>query len=142
MKKIIGYSIALLILTNTNTTYSGDTNIDRPIPNINFEPSTQPYKPLFNELIAKGLRGSHLVNQNYKIEVGDILSIHFWGAYKSQHYVIVSANGEIYIPELGELMVVSFSLFQLDEYLKKETFKWFKDNVKSGASLMSGNSLY
>ena len=56
--------------------------------------------------------------------------------------MIVSTDGEIYIPELGELMVVSFSLFQLDEYLKKETFKWFKDNVKSGASLMSGNSPY
>ena len=142
MKKIIYCSIVFLMLNGINNTYAWDNNTAKELPTTNFNPSIKTQEPLFNELIAKGLKGSHLVNQNYKIAVGDILSIHFWGAYKTQYYVIVSTDGEIYIPELGELMVVSFSLSQLEERLKKETLKWFKDNVKSGASLMSGNSPY
>lgn len=70
----------------------------------------------------------------YILGPGDGLTINLWGEYDSFEQQIVSAEGKISLPTIGELKISGLSLVQAEALLKRSVEKYYR-NVNSGLSL-------
>ena len=64
---------------------------------------------------------------DYIIGPGDQLQIRIWGQVEANLRVIVDRSGQIYIPQVGQISVAGLHYSDLEEHLKREVSKIFKN---------------
>lgn len=74
------------------------------------------------------------VPSDYVIGPGDELQVKIWGQVQANLRVIVDRSGQIYIPQVGEVSVAGLHYGDLEQHLKGEVSKIFK-NFNLTASL-------
>ncbi|HEY1660287.1 MAG TPA: SLBB domain-containing protein [Candidatus Sulfotelmatobacter sp.] len=67
------------------------------------------------------------VPNDYIIGPGDQLQIAIWGQIDANLRVVVDRSGQIYIPHVGEISVAGIHYGDLEEHLKQEVAKIFKN---------------
>jgi protein involved in polysaccharide export with SLBB domain len=72
---------------------------------------------------------------SYRIGSGDLLAVHWWGEYNATTVTVVSAEGEIYVPVLGELTVAGLTVTAVEAALQASTTHYYK-HTKSGISVL------
>src|SRR5579864_3473241 len=90
------------------------------------------------------------VPSDYVIGPGDGLQIRVWGQLAGDLRVTVDRAGQIYIPQVGEISVAGVHYGQLEEHLKSEVSKVFKNfnltvtvsRLRSVQVLVVGNARY
>jgi protein involved in polysaccharide export with SLBB domain len=68
-----------------------------------------------------------LVPADYIIGPGDELQIKIWGQVQGDLRAIVDRSGQIYIPQVGQVSVAGIHYSELEEHLKSEIAKVFKN---------------
>ena len=76
-------------------------------------------------------------NPNYRINIGDNISIMFWGAYNQELKVVVDNQGNIFIPQVGIIPVIGLEASKLNEVIQKAVKKVFKNNVNVYANVLN-----
>ena len=64
---------------------------------------------------------------DYIIGPGDELQVKIWGQVEADLRVIVDRSGQIYIPQVGEISVAGVHYSDLEEHLKRDISKVFKN---------------
>jgi len=90
------------------------------------------------------------VPSDYVIGPGDGLQIRVWGQLAGDLRVTVDRAGQIYIPQVGQISVVGIHYGELEEHLKSEISKVFKNftltvnvgRIRSIQVLVVGNARY
>jgi protein involved in polysaccharide export with SLBB domain len=67
------------------------------------------------------------VPSDYVIGPGDELQIKIWGQVEASLRVIVDRSGQIYVPQVGEISVAGIHYGDLEQHLKSEVSKVFKN---------------
>ncbi len=67
------------------------------------------------------------VPSDYMIGPGDELQIKIWGQVQASLRVIVDRSGQIYIPQVGQIAVAGIHYGDLEEHLRNEISKSFKN---------------
>src|SRR5246127_587026 len=67
------------------------------------------------------------VPSDYVLGPGDELQIKIWGQVQANLRVFVDRSGQIYIPQVGEVSVAGIHYGELEQYLKSEVSKIFKN---------------
>ena len=87
---------------------------------------------------------------DYIIGPGDELQVRIWGQVQANLRVIVDRSGQIYIPQVGQVSVVGVHYGDLEQHLKNEISKIFKNfnvtanvgRLRSIQVLVVGNARY
>ena len=90
------------------------------------------------------------VPSDYVIGPGDELQIRIWGQVEANLRVIVDRSGQIYIPQVGQVSVAGLHYGNLEESLKREISKIFKNfqltanigRLRSVQVIVVGNARY
>jgi polysaccharide export outer membrane protein len=90
------------------------------------------------------------VPSDYIIGPGDGLQVRIWGQIAADLRVTVDRSGQIYIPQVGQISVAGVHYGELEEHLKSEISKVFKnfnltvnvDRLRSIQVLVVGNARY
>jgi protein involved in polysaccharide export with SLBB domain len=90
------------------------------------------------------------VPSDYVLGPGDELQIRIWGQVQANLRVFVDRSGQIYIPQVGEVSVAGIHYGDLEEHLKSEISKIFKNfnvtahigRLRSIQVLVVGNARY
>lgn len=90
------------------------------------------------------------VPSDYVIGPGDQLQIRIWGQLEANLRVTVDRAGQIYIPRVGQVSVVGVHYGELEQYLKNEVSKIFRNfnltanvgRLRSIQVLVLGNARY
>ena len=67
------------------------------------------------------------VSDDYIIGAGDELRIRIWGQVEADLRTTVDRSGQIYIPQVGQVSVAGIHYGQLEQYLRQEISKVFKN---------------
>ncbi len=67
------------------------------------------------------------VPSDYIIGPGDELQIRIWGQVQANLRVVVDRSGQIYIPQVGQISVAGIHYGDLEQHLKSEISKIFKN---------------
>jgi protein involved in polysaccharide export with SLBB domain len=67
------------------------------------------------------------VPSDYVIGPGDELQIKIWGQVEASLRVVVDRSGQIYVPQVGEISVAGIHYGDLEQHLKSEISKVFKN---------------
>ncbi len=67
------------------------------------------------------------VPSDYIIGPGDELQIKIWGQVEASLRVIVDRSGQVYVPQVGQISVAGLHYGDLEEHLKREISKIFKN---------------
>lgn len=90
------------------------------------------------------------VPADYIIGPGDELQVRVWGQVQAELRVIVDRSGQIYVPLVGQVSVAGVRYGELEQHLKSEISKIFKNfnvsanlgRLRSIQVLVVGNALY
>ncbi|HXO32484.1 MAG TPA: SLBB domain-containing protein [Candidatus Acidoferrales bacterium] len=90
------------------------------------------------------------VPSDYIIGPGDELQIRVWGQVEASLRVIVDRSGQIYIPQVGQISVAGIHYGDLEQHLKSEISKTFKNfyvtasigRLRSIQIIVVGNARY
>ncbi len=90
------------------------------------------------------------VPSDYIIGPGDELQIRIWGQVEADLRVIVDRSGQVYIPQVGQVVVAGIHYGDLEQHLKREISKIFKNfsltasvgRLRSIQILVVGNARY
>jgi protein involved in polysaccharide export with SLBB domain len=90
------------------------------------------------------------VPSDYIIGPGDELQVRVWGQVEADLRVIVDRSGQIYIPQVGQVSVVGVRYGELEQHLKAEISKIFRNfsvtanvgRLRSIQVLVVGNARY
>ncbi len=88
---------------------------------------------LFSGAFAR--EGATQFNQDYAINIGDNITVRFWGAFEYDAQLTVDPKGNIFIPHVGPLRVVGVLNKNLQTVVNSAVSKVFRANVFSYASL-------
>ncbi len=75
-------------------------------------------------------------NPDYEVASGDKITLQLWGGFEFQGEVTVDAQGNIFLPKVGPIMVRGVRNEGLNEHVTKSVAKVFKSNVGVYASLV------
>ncbi|WND03174.1 polysaccharide biosynthesis/export family protein [Temperatibacter marinus] len=76
-------------------------------------------------------------NPDYTLSAGDSIILQMWGGFESQLNLTVDAQGNIFLPKIGPILVRGIKNKDLNAYITKAAAKTFKSNVGIYASLMA-----
>ncbi|WP_020396434.1 polysaccharide biosynthesis/export family protein [Thiolinea disciformis] len=82
-------------------------------------------------------RRADALDPDYKIVTGDRIALRMWGEVTANETLTVDANGNIFIPDAGELNVVGTTAANLSAKVKSAISKVYKDGVDVYANLLS-----
>ena len=80
-------------------------------------------------------------NPNYMLSVDDELILHFWGAKSLDITAKVDQQGNIFIPEVGNVKVLGVKQKDLNEHISKQIKKVFNKNVGVYVQLASSKKV-
>lgn len=75
--------------------------------------------------------------EKYILGPGDSIAVNLWGAHDSFEEVLISADGKLTLPTLGELKVAGLTLRQAEDLIKLNVKKYYTNNVYAGIALSS-----
>lgn len=79
----------------------------------------------------------HFQDPNYIITAGDKIAVQLWGAVTLNQSETVDQNGNIFLPNIGPIMVGGVSSSQLDKVIKINLSKAYKKDVYGYAHLLT-----
>lgn len=88
---------------------------------------------LFTGAFAR--QGATQFNPDYAIAVGDKIQVRFWGAFTYEAALVVDAQGNIFLPNVGPIRVLGVKNQELQKLVDVAMAKSFRSNVYSYASL-------
>ncbi|SMF39500.1 polysaccharide biosynthesis/export family protein [Pseudobacteriovorax antillogorgiicola] len=80
-------------------------------------------------------------NPDYQIDVGDAISVQFWGAVEFQQNLIVDAQGNIFLPKVGPVRVLGVRNQDLNAVIKKKVSQVYLKNVGVYTNLNTNQSV-
>lgn len=83
----------------------------------------------------------HTYNPDYKIAVGDIISLKIWGAVDFERNLVVDSQGNVFIPQVGAIQVLGVKNSDLLDIIKANVSKIYKSNVFVYADMNSYQSV-
>ena len=88
-------------------------------------------------------KGSQPVAADYEVGPGDEINIRVWGAINIDTRVVVDREGQVSIPSVGTFPVAGVRASGLDEYLKAEMSRVYKNfNLSASLGKLSGVNVY
>lgn len=75
--------------------------------------------------------------EKYILGPGDGIAVNLWGAHASFEEVLISADGKLTLPTLGELKAAGLTLRQTEDLIKLNVKKYYTNNVYAGIALSS-----
>ncbi|HEB9317008.1 TPA: SLBB domain-containing protein [Campylobacter coli] len=111
---------------NSNTT-SSFQNIEN-----NISKSTPAQIPVFGAELFNGNFKNYtqrVYNPDYKIAVGDQISLKIWGAVEFEQILVVDSQGNIFIPKVGAVNLLGVKNSALVSVIKAQVNKIYKNNV-------------
>ena len=101
--------------------------------------SLQPYgSNLFSGSYAA--RKQDELDPDYQVEPGDRIALRIWGATTVNETLSVDSNGNIFVPDIGEVRMVGVKSSAVSATIKREASKVYKDGVDVYASLLSSTT--
>lgn len=74
-------------------------------------------------------------NPDYQIAVGDRLTVRMWGAFMFDAVLVVDAQGNIFVPNVGPVAVAGVRNVELSKQLESQIKRTFRSNVGVYATL-------
>ncbi|EAH8788852.1 polysaccharide export protein [Campylobacter jejuni] len=111
---------------NSSTT-SSSQNIEN-----NISKSTPAQIPVFGAELFNGNFKNYtqrVYNPDYKIAVGDQISLKIWGAVEFEQILVVDSQGNIFIPKVGAVNLLGVKNSALVSVIKAQVNKIYKNNV-------------
>ncbi|EGS1398758.1 polysaccharide export protein [Campylobacter coli] len=111
---------------NSSTT-SSSQNIEN-----NISKSTPAQIPVFGAELFNGNFKNYtqrVYNPDYKIAVGDQVSLKIWGAVEFEQILVVDSQGNIFIPKVGAVNLLGVKNSALVSVIKAQVNKIYKNNV-------------
>lgn len=79
--------------------------------------------------------GASIYNPDHVITIGDQLQVRLWGAFQFDALLTVDAQGNIFLPQVGPIRVMSVPNKDLPRVLEESLRRTFRSNVHSYISL-------
>lgn len=111
---------------NSSTT-SSSQNVEN-----NISKSTPAQIPVFGAELFNGNFKNYtqrVYNPDYKIAVGDQISLKIWGAVEFEQNLVVDSQGNIFIPRVGAVNLLGVKNSALVSVIKAQVNKIYKNNV-------------
>ncbi|MBZ8204889.1 polysaccharide export protein [Campylobacter coli] len=98
----------------------------------NISKSTPAQIPVFGAELFNGNFKNYtqrVYNPDYKIAVGDQISLKIWGAVEFEQILVVDSQGNIFIPKVGAVNLLGVKNSALVSVIKAQVNKIYKNNV-------------
>ncbi|EDO8929533.1 polysaccharide export protein [Campylobacter coli] len=98
----------------------------------NISKSTPTQIPVFGAELFNGNFKNYtqrVYNPDYKIAVGDQISLKIWGAVEFEQILVVDSQGNIFIPKVGAVNLLGVKNSALVSVIKAQVNKIYKNNV-------------
>lgn len=82
---------------------------------------------LFNGNFSKVVQ--HVYNPDYRIGVGDVVSLKMWGAFSYEQPLAIDSQGNIFIPSVGTVQLLGVRNGDLVNIITEKVKKVYKENV-------------
>jgi protein involved in polysaccharide export with SLBB domain len=102
------------------------------------DPVTSPTPIVFGSQIFTGRFGTEAFsgfNPDYRITVGDRISVRMWGAFNYDAVQVVDVKGNIFIPNVGPIGVLGIRNADLNSHIEAQLKRTFRNNVGTYATL-------
>ncbi|HEB9416995.1 TPA: SLBB domain-containing protein [Campylobacter coli] len=109
------------------STTSSSQNVEN-----NISKSTPVQIPVFGAELFNGNFKNYtqrVYNPDYKIAVGDQISLKIWGAVEFEQILVVDSQGNIFIPKVGAVNLLGVKNSTLVSVIKAQVNKIYKNNV-------------
>jgi protein involved in polysaccharide export with SLBB domain len=74
-------------------------------------------------------------DQNYNININDVINIKMWGMINQELSVIVDDKFNIFLPKIGTINLYNVKYLNLEKIIKKKLYTLYKGNVKIYVSI-------
>lgn len=85
-------------------------------------------------------RRANALDPNYQVIAGDKISLRMWGEATANEVMTVDANGNVFIPDVGEIQMVGTKASEVSNKIKAAVGKVYKDGVDVYANLLTASS--
>ncbi|WP_354007248.1 polysaccharide biosynthesis/export family protein [Endozoicomonas lisbonensis] len=94
-------------------------------------------RPVFGQNLFDGFRQAEFrgFNPDYKIAIGDTITLQMWGAYEVATELTVDAQGNVFIPQVGPVKLQGVANKDLNKVVEKKVRSVYQSNVNLYASL-------
>lgn len=130
VSQIAGTTSSTILAQDTNastqTQVSKDTNTSTAqtqIPSLSYVFGSHLFGGNFRQI------AQHIYNPDYKIAIGDTISLKIWGAVQFEKDLVVDSQGNIFIPQVGAIKILGVRNAELLDIIKASVAKVYKSNV-------------
>jgi len=74
-------------------------------------------------------------NPNYRLNIGDQITVQLWGAYTYEGHLTIDPKGNIFIPNVGPIHIEGLSNSELNGFITKQVKNVYQANVNVYAAL-------
>lgn len=94
-------------------------------------------RTVFGQNLFDGFRQAEFkgFNPDYKIAIGDTITLQMWGAYEVSVELAVDAQGNVFIPQVGPVQLQGVANKDLNSVVEKKVRSVYQSNVNLYASL-------
>ena len=85
-------------------------------------------------------RRANALDPNYQVIAGDKISLRMWGEAAANEVLTVDANGDVFVPDVGEIRMVGTRAADVSTKIKAAVGKIYKDGVDVYANLLTASS--
>lgn len=85
-------------------------------------------------------RRANALDPNYQVIAGDKISLRMWGEATANEVLTVDANGNVFVPDVGEIQMVGTRASEVSNKVKAAVGKVYKDGVDVYANLLTASS--
>lgn len=119
--------VSQISASGNSSTTSSSQNIEN-----NISKSAPAQIPVFGAELFNGNFKNYtqrVYNPDYKIAVGDQISLKIWGAVEFEQILVVDSQGNIFIPKVGAVNLLGVKNSALVNVIKAQVNKIYKNNV-------------
>ena len=137
MKKIL--LLCILLITTQLVSAETRTKTNK----MSAAPVQKTIKPYGANLFAGDFSASRNdgVDPNYRLVPGDKVSLHMWGQVTIDETLTVDANGNIFIPEVGEVKVAGVTAKRLSQLVKRKVATVFREGEGVYVTLLTATPI-
>ncbi len=93
--------------------------------------------PVFGQNLFSGFRQAEFkgFNPEYRLAIGDKITLQMWGAYEVAVNLTIDAQGNVFIPQVGPVQLQGVANKDLNTVIEKKVRSVYQNNVNLYASL-------